>query len=314
MDMNTLQNDSCEHKKNNSHDDEYVGLDIKMAFQPIVDVQKKDVVGYEALVRGPNGESAGWVLDKINKEQQYQFDQQCRFKAIETASKLDCHKHLFINFCPNAVEDPNLCIRSILQASGKYKFPVQLLVFEITESEQIENEDKVVQIKDEYHRNGFLTAIDDFGSGYAGLGWLSQIKPDIVKIDMSLIRDIHKDHYKLSILKGTLLSCYEMNITVLAEGVQNEAEFMTLFRHGVRYMQGFYFSKPRLEKLVCLEDIEPFHQASYPNLDDIVPKSCLFQPDVHSAHDVCQLRDGFEEIGCSKCPLKVEKASDDAYY
>lgn len=293
MDIKTLHNNSCDREKNNTNYDKYTALNIKMAFQPIVDVQKKEVVGYEALVRGPNGESAGWVLNHIDKAQQYQFDQQCRFKAIETASKLDCRKHLFINFCPNAVQDPNLCIRSILQASGEYEFPVQRLVFEITESEQIEDENKVVQIKDEYHRNGFLTAIDDFGSGYAGLGWLSKIRPDIVKIDMSLIHDINKDHYKLSILKGTLLSCYEMNITVLAEGVETEEEFITLFRHGVRYMQGFYFSKPRLEKLVCLEDIEPFVRVSYPSLGDIVPKSCLFQPTVHSSRNVCQLKDDF---------------------
>ena len=80
-----------------------LGFKIRMAFQPIIDWQSKSIFAYEALVRGPEGEGAGWVFQHINDDNKYYFDQACRVKAIETAAKLGCNSFLSINFLPNAV-------------------------------------------------------------------------------------------------------------------------------------------------------------------------------------------------------------------
>ncbi len=85
-----------------------------MAFQPIVDVQHQRIDAYEALVRGPNGEGAGYVLSKVNDRNRYAFDQACRTKAIDLAARLGITCRLNINFLPNAVYEPKACIRATL--------------------------------------------------------------------------------------------------------------------------------------------------------------------------------------------------------
>ncbi|HSG53214.1 MAG TPA: EAL domain-containing protein, partial [Rheinheimera sp.] len=88
-----------------------LGFDIRMAFQPIIDWHSKNIFAYEALVRGPNGEGAGWVFERINDSNKYYFDQACRVRAIETAARLGCDRYLNINFLPNAVYNPETCIK-----------------------------------------------------------------------------------------------------------------------------------------------------------------------------------------------------------
>ena len=115
---------------------EALGFDFTMAFQLIVDIEEQRPFAYEALVRGINGESAGEVLCRVNDSNRYRFDQACRVKAIEQASKLglldipDCL--LSINFLPNAVYRAETCIRATLEAARRFDFPQQRLMFEVT--------------------------------------------------------------------------------------------------------------------------------------------------------------------------------------
>lgn len=110
---------------------------LKMAFQPIVDVDAKNVFAYEALVRGGNGESAGQVLAAVEAEDLYSLDQTCRVLAIDTATRLGMDTLLSINFMPNAVYEPATCIRLTLAAAHKVGFAPERLIFELTESEKI---------------------------------------------------------------------------------------------------------------------------------------------------------------------------------
>ena len=114
-----------------------LGFEIKMAFQPIIDWSNKTIVAYEALVRGPEGQGAGWVFERINDDNRYYFDQACRVKAIETAARLGCTTYLNINFLPNAVYTPESCIKATIEAADLYGFDLTKLVFEVTEGEQI---------------------------------------------------------------------------------------------------------------------------------------------------------------------------------
>jgi len=234
-------------------DSEALGFDFSFAFQPIVDTQQRKIVSYEALVRGPGGEPAGSVFEHVNSDNLYRFDQQCRVKAIETATRLNLDTQLNINFLPNAVYDPHLCIRTTLAAAEKYGFPTEKIVFEVVEAEEIRDHLKLANIIRVYEELGFHTAIDDFGAGYAGLNLLAEYQPHIIKLDRNLISGIDSNAVKQSIIRGIMLVCKELAIHPLAEGVESREEYRWLNEVGIRLFQGYYFARPGFETLPTVE-------------------------------------------------------------
>lgn len=228
-------------------------FDFTMAFQPIVNLDTDTPFAYEALVRGINGEGAGVILAKVNDTNRYRFDQACRVKAIELAVKFGLQHipgcRLSINFLPNAVYRPETCIRSTLEACSRFGFPSELLMFEVTEGERVEDASHLINIFTDYRKRGFLTAIDDFGAGYAGLNLLSTFQPDVLKIDMELTRGVESNPVKRAIVEGIVLVSNRLGIQLIAEGIETEAERDTLYGLGIRYQQGFLFARPRTDML-----------------------------------------------------------------
>lgn len=233
----------------NCADKNQLGFDFSMAFQPIINCHTQSVFGYEALVRGLNNEPAFSIISRITDENRYLFDQLCRVKAISLAAKLGIQSMLSINFLPNAVYQPERCIRTTLEAAKKYDFPTENIMFEFTEVEKIEDSQHVERIVSYYQSLGFKTAIDDFGSGYSGLSLLADFQTNIVKLDMGLIRDIDRDTTRQSIVTHCLAMFRDLNITPLAEGVESEGEYRWLKEAGVVLMQGYLFAKPGFESL-----------------------------------------------------------------
>jgi EAL domain-containing protein (putative c-di-GMP-specific phosphodiesterase class I) len=229
-----------------------LSFNFSMAFQPIVDTRTERVWGYEALVRGPQGESAYSVLSKVDADNRYRFDQACRVKAIETAARLYPRGEdlkLSINFMPNAVYEPAACLRTSLAAARKAGFPRHNIMFEFTEGEKIDDVSHVERIVGEYKRQGFVTAIDDFGAGYAGLNLLAKFQPDLIKIDMDIIRNIQSSPARQVILAGIVWMARELGVQVLAEGVESAAEFSVVHAAGIHLLQGYLFAKPGFEAL-----------------------------------------------------------------
>ncbi|MCP8900690.1 EAL domain-containing protein [Gilvimarinus xylanilyticus] len=226
-----------------------LGFDFSMAFQPIVDVSTRTVMGYEALCRGLNGEGAGQVMSQVDDSNLYRFDQTCRVKAIALAAQLKLRGYLSINFLPNAVYRPELCIRTTLAAAREHNFPVERIMFEITEAEKVSDSAHLRRIVDYYQRSGFTTALDDFGAGYAGLNLLASFHPDVLKLDRELISGVDEAPVKKIILRHTLAMCRDLDIIPLAEGVETRAEFDTLVAMGVERFQGYFFARPGFEAL-----------------------------------------------------------------
>jgi EAL domain-containing protein (putative c-di-GMP-specific phosphodiesterase class I) len=222
-------------------DDRELGFDIVFAYQPIVDLRNRSIFAHEALVRGPNGESAFSVLSQVTDENRYSFDQACRVQAIRGAAELGMQELLSINFLPNAVYQPAACIRSTFAAAQRYQFPIERIIFEVTEGERVQDRPHLVNIFREYRRFGFRTAIDDFGAGDAGLNLLAEYQPDIVKIDMDLVRGIDTSKPKQAIVKGIVAICAELHVRVLAEGIETMAERDFLRDAGIDLMQGYLF-------------------------------------------------------------------------
>ncbi len=221
-----------------------------MAFQPIVDVSTQSIFAHEALVRGAGGEGAAEVLSRVSAENRYAFDQQCRVTAIELGATLNLAGEAFlsINFLPNAVYEPRACIRLTLAAAMRTGFPISRIIFEFTEVERLDTA-HLLDILRSYQAMGFKTAVDDFGAGFSGLGLLSKFQPDIVKLDMDLIRGIDADPVRRAIVGSAIRMLKELEITALCEGVETEGEFETLRDLGVNLMQGYLFARPALRAL-----------------------------------------------------------------
>lgn len=226
-----------------------LGIDFTMAFQPIVDTEAKTIFGYEALVRGINNEGAETVLSQLNDTNRYHFDQSIRVKAIDLASSLGLKGMLSINFLPNAVYRPETCIRATLEAAAGLGFPTDRIMFEVTEGEKVLNHEHLRNIFVEYKKHNFTTAIDDFGAGYAGLNLLADWQPDVIKLDMSLTRNIDSDHIRQSIVFGILAVCRKLSIRVIAEGIETKGEYQALANEGVTLFQGYLFARPGFQTL-----------------------------------------------------------------
>ena len=230
-------------------------IPFTMAFQPIVDMQERRIYGYEALVRGLEGQSAHSVLSQVTPDNRYAFDQSCRVVAIELAAKFGLDRRLSINFMPNAVYQPKACIKATLNAAERVNFPLDLISFEILEDERITDVAHLLGIIAEYRSHGFRVALDDFGSGYSGLNALVDLTVDVVKLDMALIRDIDKDRRRQAITKGMISACRELGIDIVAEGVESVGELDWLTQAGVRYVQGYLLSRPVLGRFVRDDEI-----------------------------------------------------------
>jgi len=233
-----------------------LNFEFTMAFQPIVDLKNGTIFAQEALVRGLNNEPAGSILGQITDESRYRFDQACRVRAIQLAAELRIQSILSINFLPNAVYQPELCIRTTIETAKNCNFPLNRIIFELTEVEQVKDYAHVRSIIEHYQSLGFKTALDDFGAGYSGLNFLADFQPDFIKLDMALIRNIDKDKGRQAIVRGIIQVCRDLAIEPIAEGIETVEELAVLKQFDIHLFQGYYFAKPSFRAVVT--DLERF--------------------------------------------------------
>ena len=222
------------------------GLDFEfdMALQPIVDLEAGSPYAQEALVRGPQGEPAPTVLEKVDETNRYRFDQACRARAVKLAGELGLASRLSINFTPSAVYKPEHCIRTTLEAAERFGFPAERLIFEFTENEEIDDPDHLLGIVRHYQQLGMMTALDDFGAGFARLNLLADLQPDLVKVDIKLVRDIDRDAGRQAVVGGIVEAARDLGARLIAEGVETAAERDALRAMGITLQQGFLFARP----------------------------------------------------------------------
>ena len=224
-------------------------FDFTFAFQPIVDLDRKEVHSYEALVRGVAGEGAGEILSRVTRDNRFRFDQLCRAKAISLAARLGMTTRININFLVNAVYDPDQCIRLTLECARQNGFPIERIILETTEEEKIEDPLFLKSVLEGYRRHGLLIAIDDFGEGYSSLNLMAQLTPEYLKLDRQLVTAIDSDPLRHRIVKAMATLSREMGIRVIAEGVETVEEARTLRTLGISLFQGYLFARPGFESL-----------------------------------------------------------------
>ena len=224
-------------------------FEFSFAFQPIVNARTQTVVSFEALVRGPGGEPSSEVFSKVHRGELHQFDQACQSKAIRMASRLNLQTQLNINLLPKSIFQNGQNIRDTLQVSLESGFPVENIVFEVSETSKLQDYRRMVAIFKTNREFGFKTAIDDFGMGYSGLLLLVEYQPNFIKLDRALIADIHQDNVRQTIVQAMGNICRQLDIDMMAEGVEKAEEYRWLHAAGVNLFQGYYFAEPTFEAL-----------------------------------------------------------------
>lgn len=237
------------HPPNPLHDKGNIDLEFSFAFQPIVDIRRQDIDSFEALIRGPRGEPAASILTRITDANIPGFDEKCRWKAMEMASRLNMAERLNINISAKGLYQIDLNITATFIAARETGFPVKNIIFEITESESLTDHRSLFRNLKLLQEFGFTTAIDDFGMGHSGLKLLLEYQPTFIKLDRELVSNIHANSVKQYIFSGVQRMCQRMSIDIVAEGVERQEEYLWLSNEGVNLFQGYYFARPAFEAL-----------------------------------------------------------------
>jgi EAL domain-containing protein (putative c-di-GMP-specific phosphodiesterase class I) len=215
---------------------------IWIAYQPIVRWKTREVFGYEALLRSnePLLATPGAVLEAAERLGRLpQLGQTIRARVASTIDDTPGDASIFVNLHPHDLADETLFARDspLSRAASR-------VVLEITERASLDEfKDITTRIAD-LRALGFRIAIDDLGAGYAGLTSFAQLQPEVVKLDMSLVRDVHKEPVKRKLISAMTSLCSEMGMLVVAEGIECIEERDTLAAVGCDLMQGYLFAKP----------------------------------------------------------------------
>ncbi|SHK10680.1 diguanylate cyclase (GGDEF) domain-containing protein [Desulfatibacillum alkenivorans DSM 16219] len=228
---------------------------IETVFQPIVDLHKGDVFAYEALSR-IKGESSFPNTESLFQASQFfqktlQLERVCQRSAMKKAEDLGLTRPVCINLCPSVFRTPE-CRHGDVTCMLDELFGIRdKIIIELTERFCIRDDELFKRTIDSYRQQGFRIAIDDLGSGYAGLKMLAQIEPFIVKMDRFLIAGIDKSTKKQMLLSAFVSFCHKINALVVAEGIETKEELETVAALKVDLGQGYFLARPNKKPVSC---------------------------------------------------------------
>lgn len=221
---------------------------IKTVFQPIVSLKNAEVIGYEALSRGPSDtvyRNPEIMFAEAKKEGLlWELELKCRVNAIKRFKLFNADKSLFLNVDPNIIKDEHFIKGFTKEFLNDNTLDPSLLVFEITEKSSIADYNQFNNIIENYKSQGYRIAIDDVGTGYSGLNTIAETKPGFIKLDRNLISEIDKDNYKKALIKAFVQFAKTSNVKIIAEGIETIEELNELMDMGVDYGQGYLLHVP----------------------------------------------------------------------
>lgn len=221
-------------------------------FQPIVHAKdRSQLFAYECLMRG--SDERGGTIDSAEilgmaREANLLFflDREARTTAIRNAAHfgLGVAEKIFVNFNPTAIYAPEHCLRTTIAAVEDSGIERKNVVFEIIESDRVRDTPHLARILAFYRERGFGVALDDLGAGYNSLTFLSSLRPDYMKLDLELIRNVDRDQYKAAIAANLLDLAHKLGIASIAEGVETRGELDWVCAHGADFVQGYLIGHP----------------------------------------------------------------------
>lgn len=226
---------------------------LTTVFQPIVDIHDKQVIGYEALTRGPK-DSKYYFPDTLFQVATEcgllsELEILCRDIAIKKFVELQLPGKLFLNISPLVLLDKAHPQGETIKFVEQAGLNCQQIVIELSEKYPFHHTETLSQALEKYRQFGFDVAIDDLGAGYSGLKLWSQLRPNIVKIDRYFVENCHLDSFKRKFITAIFELAKSAQADVIVEGIESFQEFSLLRKLGMVYAQGYYVAKPTSEPL-----------------------------------------------------------------
>lgn len=222
-------------------------------FQPIVRTDRpSEVYAYECLLRGVGPCGQQIAADRMFAAARgagllAALDQAALVTAIETAAAHHLQTAVFVNINLNAAHHPGRCLATTIATTQASGISPEQFVFEVVESDEITDQPAVLYMLDALRAEGFRVALDDVGAGYASLNLLARVKPDFMKLDMGLMRNVDGDVYKGQVAGKLLELARELRVKTVVEGVETVGEWQWSREHGADYAQGYLFARPAAE-------------------------------------------------------------------
>jgi EAL domain-containing protein (putative c-di-GMP-specific phosphodiesterase class I) len=227
--------------------------EVWTAFQPIVEMETKRVMGHEGLSRGPRGSELEFPLALFGLAARNglveELERVCRRQAFVDWSNVSLSGRLFVNTVPATVRDPSFLGRGVLDYLGPDLSP-RLVTLEINERQVIENLSLYREAMHSFLDLGFTFAIDDVGAGYSGLETMANLGASYFKVDMGLVRHCHEKRVNRQVIRAILEMAKGVGATVIAEGIETVEEADALLELGVRYGQGYHYGRPQDPRLI----------------------------------------------------------------
>ncbi len=221
-------------------------------YQPIVNLSSAEVMGWEALARGPaegNFASPKVMFDFAEEVGSiFALEQACREQAVQGVGPLKPGQKLFLNIHPQTMGDPGFRSGETLRLIERHGLKPSNVVFEITERHSIQDFTLFHRTLEHYRDQGYLVAIDDVGTGYSGLCRIAELRPDFMKVDMSLVSGIDTNPVQRALLESLVTLAEKTGSSIIAEGIETATELSSLMSMGVHYGQGFFLARPASPK------------------------------------------------------------------
>ena len=221
---------------------------LKTLFQPIFRMDTNEVMGYEALSRGPEGTEFHSPLNLFEGAAQadlvFELDRACRLRALRSGQGLSEPTKLFINILPSSMYDPDFHGSSLLDLLEQFELAPEQVVLEITEKYAIENYSLFGEAVRNFTEMGIAIAVDDMGAGHSGLEKIANLNPKFLKFDIELVRDIDASYVRQEMVKALKIFADKMGSTIIAEGIERQEELETLLQLGIDHGQGYLLGRP----------------------------------------------------------------------
>jgi EAL domain-containing protein (putative c-di-GMP-specific phosphodiesterase class I) len=222
--------------------------EVTSLYEPIVNLTTREVIGFEALVRGPweSELHSPAKLFQLAEETElvFELDCLCRRTALRGARGLEPGKLLFLNCLPTAIHDPAFRGDVLRKTLEDLRLRPNDMVLEISERESIDNFSIFREARDHYGELGFRVALDDTGVAYGSLEAIMELSPDFIKVDLSLVRGIDTDPPRQELLRSLHTVALKLNAQVIAEGIETSEELATIQSLGIPLGQGYLFGRP----------------------------------------------------------------------
>ncbi|MDF2607451.1 MAG: hypothetical protein K0S34_1647 [Bacillales bacterium] len=226
---------------------------VEIVFQPIISLETGELFANEALTRGPKNSAFSSPLTLFKYAETtghlYSLEKMTRELAIERSKQISNKDNkLFININASVIEDPSFTPGNTISFLKQFGISPSDIVFEITERTAISDFEKFTSVLEHYRNQGFLIAIDDAGAGYSSLQAISELEPDFIKIDRSLITNVNNNKIKANIVEAFTYFTNKSDSKIIAEGIETKEELDFLVNLGVNYGQGFFIAHPKSGK------------------------------------------------------------------